>query len=774
MTDPDLEALFERWVSHHVADGTTLDPAAVCADRPELAAPLARLIEEYLKVCSSLDRVGDPADTLDMGQEGVLPSFEGFRTIERIATGGMGEVYKLQDLKLNRLVAAKVMRTDRQGAVSVNDFLKEARTLALFQDRHIVQIYEFRPDQTPPVLIMEYVDGFELGKIGPSLEYPQRARILKEVCEAIHHAHSLGLQHRDLKPANIMLDAQLRPRILDFGLSAGDPARGHFRGTPRYLAPEQLDPSMAIDARTDIYALGAVLYELLCGVPPFEGREEAELLAAVRAGTIRLPVEIEPRAPEPLQAIALKALERNPDDRYSSAHEMALDLGRYLEGRPVVARPSQYVSVLATRVRPHLQQIEDWLRLKLIYAHEATTLRAAYRHLDRREDDWIGESRSLSYSQIALYLGAFILMCGSLFYFYARQLNDLLTGIAEPSVVLGLPFVGLNVAAHVLARRDHKAVSVAFYLGGVSLLPLFLLILFHETRLLAVPDGTPGQLFDSGVSNLQLQVTVAAAWIWSAWLALRTRTIALSTVFTVLTLLMVLAVLGDYGLRTWVDKSQWDQLALHLLPLVPMYGLFGYGLERSGRGWFSRPLYTGAGLSLVVVMELLALDGKLVGYLGGLSLQRFQPPHPSDALLLNTLAGMSLNGLLFYACASVADTRGTEQMKTAAWLLFTLSPFAILEPLAYLNETAEYSRVFDWSYLALALAMALLSHRRQRKSFYYAGLVNSGVAFWMIADHYKWLDKSAWAVALVVAGLVVLVAGFGVDARERRRQRPGA
>jgi serine/threonine protein kinase len=774
MTDPDLEALFERWVSHHVADGTTLDPAAVCADRPELAAPLARLIEEYLKVCSSLDRVGDPADTLDMGQEGVLPSFEGFRTIERIATGGMGEVYKLQDLKLNRLVAAKVMRTDRQGAVSVNDFLKEARTLALFQDRHIVQIYEFRPDQTPPVLIMEYVDGFELGKIGPSLEYPQRARILKEVCEAIHHAHSLGLQHRDLKPANIMLDAQLRPRILDFGLSAGDPARGHFRGTPRYLAPEQLDPSMAIDARTDIYALGAVLYELLCGVPPFEGREEAELLAAVRAGTIRLPVEIEPRAPEPLQAIALKALERNPDDRYSSAHEMALDLGRYLEGRPVVARPSQYVSVLATRVRPHLQQIEDWLRLKLIYAHEATTLRAAYRHLDRREDDWIGESRSLSYSQIALYLGAFILMCGSLFYFYARQLNDLLTGIAEPSVVLGLPFVGLNVAAHVLARRDHKAVSVAFYLGGVSLLPLFLLILFHETRLLAVPDGTPGQLFDAGVSNLQLQVTVAAAWIWSAWLALRTRTIALSTVFTVLTLLMVLAVLGDYGLRTWVDKSQWDQLALHLLPLVPMYGLFGYGLERSGRGWFSRPLYTGAGLSLVVVMELLALDGKLVGYLGGLSLQRFQPPHPSDALLLNTLAGMSLNGLLFYACASVADTRGTEQMKTAAWLLFTLSPFAILEPLAYLNETAEYSRVFDWSYLALALAMALLSHRRQRKSFYYAGLVNSGVAFWMIADHYKWLDKSAWAVALVVAGLVVLVAGFGVDARERRRQRPGA
>jgi len=774
MTDPDLEARFERWVAHHVTEGSRLDPAVVCADRPELAAPLAVLIEDYLRLCSTFDHVGDAADALEMGQEAALPSFEGFRTIERIATGGMGEVYKLHDLKLNRVVAAKVVRTDRHRAVGVNDFLKEARTLALFQDRRIVQIHEFRPDATPPVLIMEYVDGFELGKIGPSLEYPQRARVLKEVCEAIHNAHVLGLQHRDLKPANIMLDAQLRPRILDFGLSAGDPARGHFRGTPRYLAPEQLDPSMAIDARTDVYALGAVLYELLCGLPPFEGRDEAELLAAVRAGTPRLPVEIEPSAPEPLQAIALKALEHDPADRYPSAHEMALDLGRYLEGRPVLARPSQYVSVLATRVRPHLQQIEDWLRLKLIYAHEATSLRVAYRHLDRREDDWIGESRSLSYSQIALYLGAFTLMCGSLFYFYAHQLNELLTGIAEPFAVLGLPFIGLNVAAHVLARRDHKAVSVAFYLGGVSLLPLFLLILFHETKLLVVPDGTPGQLFESGVSNLQLQVTVLVTWAWSAWLALRTRTIALSTVFTMLALLMALSVLGDFGLRTWLEKGQWDLLALHLLPLVPMYGLFGFGLERSGRAWFSRPLYTGAGLSLVVVMELLALNGKLFSYFGGLSLQGFQLGGVGDPLLLDTLAGMSLNGLLFYACASVADARGTEQMKAAAWLLFTVSPFAILEPLAYLNETEHYLKVFDWSYLALALLIALLSHRRQRKSFYYAGLVNSGVAFWMIADRYKWLKEPAWAVSLVVVGLLVLVAGFGLDARERRRQRPGA
>src|SRR5207237_2175827 len=127
--------------------------------------------------------------------------------------------------------------------------------LALFKDPRVVQVFEFRDDSDPPVIIMEYVEGFELGRIGPSLEFPQRARILREVAEAIHHAHGLGIQHRDLKPSHITLDGSPRPKVLDFGLSAGDPASGHFRGTLRYLAAEQLDASQPLDARTRVYAL---------------------------------------------------------------------------------------------------------------------------------------------------------------------------------------------------------------------------------------------------------------------------------------------------------------------------------------------------------------------------------------------------------------------------------------------------------------------------------------------------------------------------------------
>ena len=217
----ELEARLARFIEHHVVHGERLEVDAICADRPDLAPALRALTERYLALTSALDR--DPlADAPALPGRRDLPAFEGFETIERIGAGGMGEVYKLRDLTLNRTVAAKVIRG--QGGAGwpsgIDAFLREARAMALFSDRRIVQIHEARVDADPPVLIMELVEGFELGALGPSLDFAQRARILVEVCEAVHHAHGLGIQHRDLKPSNIMLDARLTPRILDFGLSA--------------------------------------------------------------------------------------------------------------------------------------------------------------------------------------------------------------------------------------------------------------------------------------------------------------------------------------------------------------------------------------------------------------------------------------------------------------------------------------------------------------------------------------------------------------------------
>ncbi len=642
--------------------------------------------------------------------------------------------------------------------------------MALFADRRIVRIFEFRPDADPPVIIMEHVDGFELGRIGPSLEFAQRARVLVDICGALEHAHALGLQHRDLKPSNIMVDAQLAPRILDFGLSSGHPFRGHLKGTLYYAAPEQLDPSKPIDRRTDVYALGVVLYELLCGRPPYAGASDDAVIAAIRAGQPKLPVELDPRVPEPLQAIALKAMERDPAERYQSALDLGADLQRYLDGRAVQARPSVYASTLGIRVAPHLQQVGEWLRLRLIYPHEAERLRSAYRALDARDDDWIVESRALSYSQIALYLGAFLLVCGSLFYFAAHRWYDAVRGVARPLLVLGLPFAGLNAAARHLYRRDHKAVAVAFFLAAVGLLPLLLIILFHETGLLVVAPDTPGQLFQDGsISNRQLQVTTVIACLWCGMLAFQTRTAALSTVCAVLVFFCGLSVLADFGLRSWLEDGRWDLLALHAIPLVAVYAGLGAYTEREKRPWFARPAYVAGALLLITALELLALNGRTFHYLG-FSLQSMQSADVSDRLLIDTLAAMTLNGIGFYALASALDRHGTELQATAARLLFTLSPFAVLQPLGYLVRTAEYSLRYDWIYLALALLIALLSQTRQRRAFYYAGVMNTGAALFLIANHRDWFERPLWAVAVIVAGLIVLGAGFLLDRRERERR----
>jgi serine/threonine protein kinase len=763
-----LEELLGRYVRQRVVDGRRLDPESLCEEVPELTETMRECIREYEQLEELLGR---PEIEEGTEEQRDLPTFDGFRTIERLGGGGGGEVYKLEDLELGRTVAGKVVRDGGPLRANLGDFLREARSLALFADPRIVTVFEFRSQADPPVLLMEYVDGFELGRIGRSLEYPQRARVMMDVAEAIDHAHRLGIQHRDLKPSNIMLDSRLSPKILDFGVSRGEPDRGHGVGTPDYMAPEQLDPDRPIDARTDVYALGVILYELICGALPFDGRSAEERVRNARSATPRLPVEIEPGVPEPLQAIALKAMERDPVDRYGSARELAAELRRFLEDKPILARPTLYQSALERRLRPHLEQIREWLRIKLIYPHEAERLQRAYLKLQAREDDWIVQSRSLSLSKIALYLGAFLLVIGSLLYFY-NYFVESITGLLRPTLVLGLPFVGLNVAAHLLHRRDRQAVAVAFYLGAVLLLPLYLVIGFEEMGLWTVDPADEHELFGEGfTSNRQLQVAILVACLWSGWLALRTRTVALSSCFTALLHVFNLVVLADFGLRAWLEEGEWHQTALHLLPLLLLSVLLGRVMEERREPWLAQPLYYGSIGLFVLIVELLALRGKAFEFIG-LSMAPFQSPDVSNPLLLDTLTAMTLNGLLIYATALLLEHYGSRVLSGTAWLLYLISPFAILQPIAWLDGVGEYSRRYDWLYLGLALLITLLSHYRQRRSFYYAGLLNTGGALWLITYHYEWFDRPAWAVVVAAVGLVVLLGGLALHARERARPGP--
>jgi hypothetical protein len=445
-----------------------------------------------------------------------------------------------------------------------------------------------------------------------------------------------------------------------------------------------------------------------------------------------------------------------------------VDLDRYLDGRPVAARPTQYTSTLEARSRVHVDQIGEWRRLNLIYQHEAERLRSAYRSLAAREDDWIAAAHTLSYSQIALYFGALLLVAGGLFYFSAHRFYGVVTGIARPLAVLALPFASLNLAGWHLYRTERKAVAVAFFLAGVGLLPLFLLISFHEAGFWVVDAGRAGQLFDDGsISNRQLQITVAVATIWAGYLALRTRTAALSTVCTVLAFVFMLAVLADFGLRDWLDHDYYDSMAIHLWPLAVAYIAGGGALERLRRPWFARPLYLGGVVTIVAVLDLLALNGRAFHHLG-VTVQSLQSTKVSDPLFIDTVGALTLNGLAFYLIASAIERYGSDLMKVAGTVLFVITPFSTLEPVASLVNRGEYSLRIDWIYLGLAALAAFASHTRQRRSFYYAGLLNTSLALYWIADHRHWFDKTPWAMAVVAAGLVLLGGGFLLDRRESR------
>jgi hypothetical protein len=760
--------LLERYIERRAATGVGPSLDELCREAPQLRAALEVLIARYERIETALDSsLAVEGGRAPATVPEALPVIPGFRTLERIGRGASGDVLKLEDLTLGRIVAGKILRADSPLAATAADFLREARALALFEDARIVRLLEYRSGE-PPLLLMEYVDGYPLDELGPSLEYSQRARIVAEVAHALDRAHALGLQHRDLKPSHILVDARLQPKILDFGLSRGEPDRGHGLGTPAYMAPEQLDRGQAIDARTDVYALGVILYELLCGRRPYAGATERELVDAIRCGQPLLPVEAEPGVPEPLQAVALRAMSRDPGERYATAREMALDIERWLGGRPVLARPAAYRVALERRLRPHLEQIDEWERVTLVYPHEAERLRTAYRPLERREDDWIVGSRVLSLTQIALYLGAFLLASGTLLYLIV-YLNDAIRGLLRPALALLAPFVVLNVAAHVLYQRERKAVGVAFALGAAALLPLALVILFREAGWLAGGADEALELF-SRVTNRQLQVALAAACCWLVALAARTRTVALSSGAVALLLAFHLAVLGDVGLRAWVENERWDRVAMGLAPFLIVLALVGPLCERRRWPWFAEPQYFLGAALYVAVLELLALDGRALAHLG-VTLRALTPGEVSDPHLLDTVAAMTVNGALIYAAGMWLGRHGTPLVRSPARLLCAVSPFAILEPLAYLSQTGDYSRRFDWVYLALAVTIVFLARQQQRRSFFYAGLVNTGVSLLLITDHYEGQDRPAWALAVLGAGTLALLAGFLLDWGDRRRRR---
>ncbi|MGI9515919.1 MAG: serine/threonine-protein kinase, partial [Pirellulaceae bacterium] len=285
---------------------------------------------------------------------------EGYEILEELGRGGMGVVYKARDVELNRIVAIKMILAGvHAGEESLARFRIEAEAVAQLQHPGIVQVYDVGQADGQPFCALEYVEGGSLDQVIRDKVMPIREAValVESLAHAMQSAHQAGIVHRDLKPPNILLARQTgssveasltaswTAKITDFGLAkkveqeSQQTQTGAVMGTPSYMAPEQARGVKRIGPAADVYSLGAILYELITGQPPFSEETPIKTIMRVMSDPPPSPRSVNPAIDRDLDTICLKCLEKEPAARYASAEHLAQDLERYLEGMPIEARP---------------------------------------------------------------------------------------------------------------------------------------------------------------------------------------------------------------------------------------------------------------------------------------------------------------------------------------------------------------------------------------------------------------------------------------------------
>ena len=343
--DPRVQQLLDELLN------TGASPEWVCESCPELLPIVRQRWREMCRVRADLDSLFPLSNepTLQRPGERTLPRIPGYEVESLLGRGGMGVVYKARHLRLNRPVAVKLMLgRGYAGIPAMARFIREAETLAGIRHPNVVQVYDFGEIDGLQYFTMEYVEGGNLAHklAGTSQPAPQAAQLVAILAGAVQAAHQAGIVHRDLKPGNVLLMVDGTPKISDFGVArcvdstAGLTRTGTLIGTPSYMAPELSTANAhAVGPAVDIYALGAVLYELLTGRPPFRAEKASETLLQVISHAPLAPSRLNATVPRDLQNICMKCLEKDPKKRYATAGALADDLGRFLKHEPIHARP---------------------------------------------------------------------------------------------------------------------------------------------------------------------------------------------------------------------------------------------------------------------------------------------------------------------------------------------------------------------------------------------------------------------------------------------------
>jgi serine/threonine-protein kinase len=276
----------------------------------------------------------------------------GYEFLDQAGVGAMGIVFRARHLATGQLVGIKLLRDDEQTLPDApRRFQREIQCLAGLSHPNILKVHESGVRDGVAFLVMEYLEGGSLARRvgGSAMPLRDAAQMVATLAGAVHYLHGRGIVHRNLKPHNILFTTDGTPKLTDFGvarLPGADDAcfgEGVVFGTPSYMAPEQAaGHGGGVGPATDVYGLGAVLYECLTGGPPFQGPSVLETLQRVMSWEPVPPTSLNKEADGELEAVCLRCLRKDPRDRYGSAREVAEDLGRYLDGQPVIARRSGF------------------------------------------------------------------------------------------------------------------------------------------------------------------------------------------------------------------------------------------------------------------------------------------------------------------------------------------------------------------------------------------------------------------------------------------------
>lgn len=735
------------------AQGEEVDAEEFCRRYPDLASDL----REQLEAITQFDRLAE-------GPLGEAPErLSGHKILSEIGAGGMGRVFLALDEGLGRRVAIKTLAERFQANPAVRArFLQEARAMARVSHPHVVRIYNLGPAEEPPHFVMEYVEGVSLTQAAAPLTLRQKIALMHKVALAVECLHQHQVIHRDLKPGNILVGPDLEPKVMDFGLALQlDESEdrltraGEVMGTPRYLSPEQARGEIRLDARSDVFSLGTVLYEVLTGVPPFRADHVAEQVRAICEQDPELPRRLQPDLPGELQNICLKALEKRPADRYGSARELAADLERYVAGEPVLAAPVAYGRMMAGQVDQHLRELEGWRRDQIISLPEYDALHRGYERLTEREDAWILEARRLSLPQVSLYLGGWLLSVGAalLVLFQYRSLRG---WPAAAVVAAAAALTGwLGIDAWQFGRRR---IGVAYLLAFCLLVPTTLLVAMGEFGWFTAVPRQKWEFFGQFPSfrkttNLQLWWALLASL--PAYYRLRrfTGSPVFSLVLSVMTALLCLTTLLRLGMLEWLENDP-GRVYLRLIPVALLFFLAGFTIERMRHPGDSRYFYP-----LAVAFTWMALSG--VAATHEPYAKWLQATFPWTRGQVEYL--FIINAGIYLGLQAACDRFPSSQMRVVARAFRFVIPGHVLTSLWLLGMEAtkhaslREARTFEVLLPSAACVFVFASIPKQMKNYFATGLLF--LAIGIVRLQQGWLHgRGAWPLTLLLAGLLLMFA----------------